>query len=82
MRKRKRGAAHDRADAALTFGKVANAIREAIDVGGRMLEVEASIGISVFPDDASDGEALIRLADQAMHRAKTLSLSTAPPRSD
>ena len=30
-----------------------------------MLEVEASIGISVFPDDASDGEALIRLADQA-----------------
>ena len=47
-----------------------------------MLEVEASIGISVFPDDASDGEALIRLADQAMYRAKTLSLSTAPPRSD
>ena len=71
--------AHDREDAALTMSKVAAAIREPIDFGGKTIAVEASIGISVYPDDASDGESLIRIADQAMYRAKTI--KSAPPRS-
>ena len=34
------------------------------------LEVTASIGISVYPDDGIDGEALIKNADAAMYQAK------------
>src|SRR5690606_18267824 len=32
--------------------------------------VTASLGIAVFPEDASDGEQLIRAADRALYQAK------------
>ena len=37
---------------------------------GHALRVGASIGIAMFPDDADDADALIRLADRAMYRIK------------
>ncbi|UVW30112.1 bifunctional diguanylate cyclase/phosphodiesterase [Massilia sp. H6] len=39
-------------------------------IGGHDLRVGASIGISVYPQDGSDAEALLGLADIAMERAK------------
>ncbi len=39
-------------------------------IGGHDLRVGASIGISVFPQDGSDAETLLGLADIAMERAK------------
>lgn len=39
-------------------------------VGGRELNVSASIGVSIFPLDGQDGATLLRNADTAMHRAK------------
>ena len=36
------------------------------------ISLSASIGISVFPADAGDGEALIKNADAAMHHAKKI----------
>lgn len=39
-------------------------------VDGHELRVGASIGISMYPQDASDTETLLRLADIAMYRAK------------
>lgn len=50
--------------------KVLAAIAEPIDVGGPQARVSASIGISVYPRDASAGDELIVLADQAMYEAK------------
>jgi diguanylate cyclase (GGDEF)-like protein/PAS domain S-box-containing protein len=41
-----------------------------IDGSGRTIEVTASFGVSIYPTDAADAETLIRLADQAMYRAK------------
>ena len=41
-----------------------------IDVAGRPYQVGASVGIAVYPDDAQDGEALLRCADEAMYAAK------------
>jgi diguanylate cyclase (GGDEF)-like protein len=42
-----------------------------IDGGGeRRLEVSASIGISLYPEDGRTVEALVDAADQAMYRAK------------
>ncbi|HMA30908.1 MAG TPA: diguanylate cyclase [Casimicrobiaceae bacterium] len=39
-------------------------------LAGRDTHVDASIGISFFPDDGNDAEALIKCADAAMYRAK------------
>ena len=39
-------------------------------LAGGETHVDASIGISFFPDDGQDAEALIRCADTAMYRAK------------
>ncbi len=56
--------------AELVGGKLLDALREPFMVAGRELRTGASIGISVYPDDAADGEALLRHADIAMYAAK------------
>ncbi len=50
--------------------KLQAALAEPFLVEGNDLRVGASIGISVFPQDGSDAESLLRLADIAMERAK------------
>ena len=53
---------------------VANKIRETLrkpfDLKGHEMTVTASIGITIYPDDASDTETLIKYADTAMYGAK------------
>jgi diguanylate cyclase (GGDEF)-like protein/PAS domain S-box-containing protein len=53
---------------------VAARVREALelpfDLGGSEFFVSASIGISLYPQDASDAETLLRNADAAMYRSK------------
>jgi diguanylate cyclase (GGDEF)-like protein len=39
---------------------------------GSELQITTSIGVSFFPDDATDGEHLLRHADEAMYAAKSL----------
>jgi diguanylate cyclase (GGDEF)-like protein len=51
-------------------GKLLDALREPFVVTGREVRTGASIGISLFPDDAADTEALMRHADIAMYGAK------------
>ena len=41
-------------------------------VGGRRLRLAASIGVSLYPADGGDGEALLRNADAAMYRARQI----------
>ncbi|MGA7986197.1 MAG: PAS domain S-box protein, partial [Burkholderiales bacterium] len=52
--------------------KALRALEPEFRVEGRMFRIGASIGISIFPSDASDGETLLRNADVAMYRAKQL----------
>jgi diguanylate cyclase (GGDEF)-like protein len=58
------------ADAELIAGKLIAAIAEPCRVGGHVLQLSASIGISLYPDDGEDIDLLIREADNAMYRAK------------
>jgi diguanylate cyclase (GGDEF)-like protein/PAS domain S-box-containing protein len=37
---------------------------------GPDVHVDCSVGVALYPDDARDGDALLRLADEAMYRAK------------
>ncbi len=52
-------------------GKLLSALQEPFVVAGTEVRTGASIGISLYPDDAADTEALLRHADVAMYRAKT-----------
>jgi EAL domain-containing protein (putative c-di-GMP-specific phosphodiesterase class I) len=51
-------------------GKLLNALLEPFVVAGTEVRTGASIGVSLYPDDAADTEALLRHADVAMYRAK------------
>ena len=50
------------------------AIREPVEVDGLSLEVDASLGLAVAPDDGTSPSLLLRRADVAMYSAKTQSL--------
>jgi diguanylate cyclase (GGDEF)-like protein/PAS domain S-box-containing protein len=57
-------------DAAITAKRMLQAVAEAHPIGQHDLHVTASIGVSVFPDDGLDVEALVKNADTAMYQAK------------
>jgi diguanylate cyclase (GGDEF)-like protein len=50
--------------------RVIDSLQEAVNIGGRDHFVRASIGITLFPDDAGTLDELMRNADLAMYRAK------------
>ena len=50
--------------------KLEGALREPFRLAGASLDVDASIGVSIYPRDAEDAEALMRHADAAMYQAK------------
>ena len=61
----------DRASAAIEIAdRVSATLAEEFVLGDVPLVVEASIGISLFPDHAEDGEGLLQAADMAMYAAK------------
>lgn len=59
-----------REHAAVVAEKILDRLSLPIMVNGHELLVSASIGISVYPDDGSDAETLIKCADAAMYGAK------------
>lgn len=50
--------------------KVVDAIAEPFDLFGNEVHIGTSVGVSVFPDDSSDKNVLIKNADLAMYQAK------------
>ena len=57
-------------DAALVAENLLDAISSPFKVEGHELKIGASIGISIFPENASDAEELMKQADSAMYAAK------------
>lgn len=51
-------------------GRLLQAVHEPIVVHGHPVQVGASIGIALYPQNGSDAETLLRYADQAMYQAK------------
>jgi diguanylate cyclase (GGDEF)-like protein/PAS domain S-box-containing protein len=50
--------------------RLMEAMREPLALGDIAVRVSASVGLSVFPLDASDGDELLRFADTAMYASK------------
>ena len=67
----------DTAAAEIMARRLMERICQPVEVEGRMLDIAASAGISVFPDDAVDAENLVREADTALFRAKAEGGNTA-----
>jgi diguanylate cyclase (GGDEF)-like protein/PAS domain S-box-containing protein len=59
-------------DCQVVAEKILRALEPPFRVDGRDFVIGASIGISLYPGDAGDGEAVLRNADVAMYRAKQL----------
>ncbi len=59
-------------DAAVVADKMLEAVRQPFHVEGHEFYISTSIGVSLFPDDGSDAETLIKNADTAMYQAKEL----------
>jgi diguanylate cyclase (GGDEF)-like protein len=57
-------------DAGVVAERILRSVRQPRMVAGQDFHVTTSIGISVFPKDGSDADALMRNADTAMYRAK------------
>ncbi len=57
-------------DAAQLAGKILSALAVPSQIGPHVLQLSASIGIALFPDDGETAPALINRADEAMYHAK------------
>lgn len=52
--------------------KIISSMAETHQIEGQELVITFSVGISIYPDNAKDSEAMIKCADDAMYRAKEL----------
>jgi len=52
------------------YNRILEAIRRPISYQNAVMKLSASMGVTVYPDDAEDPDTLLRHADQAMYAAK------------
>ena len=52
--------------------EIVAALQQPLSIKGRVLSTSASVGASLYPEHASDADALLRAADVALFRAKEL----------
>lgn len=57
-------------DAARCAKRIAHRIAESYEIMGSVVNISTTIGISIYPNDGSDGETLLKNADIAMYHAK------------
>jgi diguanylate cyclase (GGDEF)-like protein/PAS domain S-box-containing protein len=57
-------------ECSLILARILAAIKAPITIDAEVVSVSASIGVSLYPQDHSDADTLLRHADQAMYRAK------------
>ncbi|NVM75680.1 diguanylate cyclase (GGDEF)-like protein/PAS domain S-box-containing protein [Duganella sp. SG902] len=60
----------DQQDAVNAANEVRETLRQPFELEGQQAVLSASIGIAMYPDDATDPETLVKYADTAMSRAK------------
>ena len=57
-------------ECALVLERILLAANVLLNIGDNMVRVSASIGVTLYPQDSSDADTLMRHADQAMYLAK------------
>ena len=74
-------------DASQVAAKILSALSRPIAVDGEKFQINASIGIALFPTDGGDPDSLLKQADMAMYKAKgagrgRFEFATGVPRQD
>ena len=59
-------------DAGLIADKIIKSVSMPVSLGAQTIDTSTSVGIGIFPDDAMDGEGLVKAADTAMYHAKAM----------
>ena len=57
-------------DASIMGEKILDILTKAIEIDEHMLYISGSVGISLYPQDSSDAQSLLKYADTAMYKAK------------
>ncbi|NDU85839.1 MAG: EAL domain-containing protein [Ferrovum sp.] len=60
----------DRSECQFLLERIMEVIAQPFKLEGQFVQISASIGVTLCPEDLSDGETLLRHADQAMYLAK------------
>lgn len=66
----------DKSDIEVLIGRIFEELEVPVKINGIEIQIKLSIGVSIYPDDTSDFEALINQADRAMYEAKKREGST------
>ena len=66
----------DATEAALVASRITDALVMPLRIGTRQVPMSASMGLSIYPDNATEIDALIQQADAAMYQAKRAGRST------
>ena len=64
------------AEASLVASRITDALVQPLQIGTKQVPMSASMGISLYPDNATDIDTLIQQADAAMYKAKQAGRST------
>lgn len=59
-------------DAGMIAQKIVESLAAPFDINGKQAHISASIGIALYPSDGQDPDTLLKNADTAMYRAKSL----------
>ena len=57
-------------DAVSVARRLARAMRQPYEIEGRVVTLDSSIGVAIYPQDGEDGDTLLKHADTAMYQAK------------
>jgi diguanylate cyclase (GGDEF)-like protein/PAS domain S-box-containing protein len=57
-------------DLELVATSIVNALREPFNILGSLVHITGSLGLTIYPDEATSAEKLVNIADQAMYEAK------------
>jgi diguanylate cyclase (GGDEF)-like protein/PAS domain S-box-containing protein len=66
----------DASEASTVASRITEAVAMPLQIGSKQVPMSASIGISIYPDNADDIDTLIQQADAAMYKAKRAGRST------
>ncbi|WP_316184502.1 MULTISPECIES: EAL domain-containing protein [unclassified Bradyrhizobium] len=66
----------DSIEASLMAARITAALAVPLTIGTRQVPMSASMGLSLYPDNASDIDTLIKQADAAMYKAKSAGRAT------